>query len=165
MQGIDYHTHGAGGDASGLEPCGVADKEVVVDVDIAALGWEGALVAVESHGQLALKQEGMTIVQIVVGNGFGRCRDGGVEFVGLDDLTILQQAPCQIAKGAYVVGMFEGYLVEDGGGFTFLSCTDEILRGLGEMYVSDERFRKNIDKAGGNGTAEFVAAAIKEYCK
>lgn len=38
--------------------------------------------------------------------------------------------------------------------------TDEILKGLGEMYVSDERFKNNIDKAGGIGTAEFTAKAI-----
>lgn len=43
-------------------------------------------------------------------------------------------------------------------------CTDEILSGLGEMYVCDERFRSNIDKAGGEGTADFVRQAIAVYC-
>lgn len=43
-------------------------------------------------------------------------------------------------------------------------CTNEILRGLGEMYVCDERFRNNIDKAGGEGTADFVKQAIAVYC-
>lgn len=43
-------------------------------------------------------------------------------------------------------------------------CTTEILRGLGEMYVCDERFKKNIDRSGGNGTAEFVSQAISVYC-
>lgn len=42
-------------------------------------------------------------------------------------------------------------------------CTDEILKGLGQMYISDERFKKNIDKAGGSGTAEFTAKAIKLF--
>ena len=42
----------------------------------------------------------------------------------------------------------------------YYTCTDEILAGLGQMYVADERFKKNIDKYG-EGTAEFVAAAIK----
>lgn len=42
-------------------------------------------------------------------------------------------------------------------------CTDEILKGLGQMYISDERFKNNIDKAGGNGTAEFTAKAIKLF--
>lgn len=32
----------------------------------------------------------------------------------------------------------------------YYECTDEIFAGLGEMYVADERFRKNIDKAGGD---------------
>lgn len=48
---------------------------------------------------------------------------------------------------------------------SFYECTDEILSGLGEMYVSDERFKNNIDKAGGEGTAEFVKAAIAFYLK
>ena len=43
-------------------------------------------------------------------------------------------------------------------------CTNEILNGLGEMYVCDERFRSNIDKAGGDGTADFVRQAIAVYC-
>ncbi len=43
-------------------------------------------------------------------------------------------------------------------------CTNEILSGLGQMYVCDERFKKNIDKAGGEGTAEFVKEAIEIYC-
>ena len=43
-------------------------------------------------------------------------------------------------------------------------CTDEILNGLGQMYVEDERFKKNIDQAGGDGTAEFVRQAISAYC-
>lgn len=41
-------------------------------------------------------------------------------------------------------------------------CTDEILSGLGKMYVADERFKKNIDKYG-EGTAEFAAEGIRIY--
>lgn len=43
-------------------------------------------------------------------------------------------------------------------------CTNEILSGLGEMYVCDERFKNNIDKAGGDGTADFVKQAIDVHC-
>ena len=46
----------------------------------------------------------------------------------------------------------------------YYHCTDEILAGLGQMYVLDERFRKNIDKHG-DGTAEFARDAIEDYCK
>ena len=47
----------------------------------------------------------------------------------------------------------------------YYTCTKQILRGLGQMYVADERFKTNIDRAGGEGTAEFVAKAIEIYCK
>ena len=44
----------------------------------------------------------------------------------------------------------------------YYTCTDEILVGLGKMYVADERFKKNIDKCG-EGTAEFAAEGIRIY--
>ena len=44
----------------------------------------------------------------------------------------------------------------------YYTCTDEILAGLGQMYVADERFKKNIDKSG-EGTAEFVSEGIRIY--
>ena len=44
----------------------------------------------------------------------------------------------------------------------YYTCTDEILAGLGKMYVADERFKKNIDKYG-EGTAEFAADGIRIY--
>lgn len=43
----------------------------------------------------------------------------------------------------------------------FYTCTDDILYGLGQMYVADERFKTNIDRAGGEGTAAFVQKAIE----
>lgn len=46
----------------------------------------------------------------------------------------------------------------------YYTCTKEILASLGEMYVADQRFLKNIDRHG-NGTARFMSDAIKAYCK
>ena len=46
----------------------------------------------------------------------------------------------------------------------YYTCTDEILAGLGKMYVADERFKKNIDKCG-EGTAEFASEAIAVFCQ
>lgn len=46
----------------------------------------------------------------------------------------------------------------------FYTCTNEILAGLGQMYVADERFKTNIDKHG-EGTAEYISECIKSYCK
>ena len=44
----------------------------------------------------------------------------------------------------------------------YYTCTNEILAGLGQMYVADERFKDNINKHG-DGTAEFVAKVIEIY--
>ena len=46
----------------------------------------------------------------------------------------------------------------------YYTCTNEILAGLGKMYVADERFKKNIDKYG-DGTAEFTSEAIAVFCQ
>ena len=46
----------------------------------------------------------------------------------------------------------------------YYTCTDEILAGLGKMYVADERFKNNIDKYG-DGTAEFASEAISVFCQ
>ena len=40
------------------------------------------------------------------------------------------------------------------------NCTDEILAGLGQMYVGDERFTTNIDRHGA-GTAAYISECIK----
>ena len=45
----------------------------------------------------------------------------------------------------------------------FYTCTPEILRGLGEMYAADPRFRENIDRAGGPVAAEFASRAIAAW--
>lgn len=45
----------------------------------------------------------------------------------------------------------------------YYECTKDILAGLGNMYVSDERFRENINKHG-EGTAELMSKAIAIYC-
>ena len=57
-----------------------------------------------------------------------------------------------------VVGNWKNYITEN-----FYECTNEILAGLGQMYVQDERFKKNLDKCQ-DGLAKFVSEAIKYYC-
>ncbi len=46
----------------------------------------------------------------------------------------------------------------------YYNCTPQIFSCLGDMYVGDGRFKENIDNAGGEGTAEFAAKAIKVFC-
>lgn len=45
----------------------------------------------------------------------------------------------------------------------YYRCTNEILAGLGQMYVLDERFKHNIDQ-NAEGTAAFVREAINAFC-
>ena len=45
----------------------------------------------------------------------------------------------------------------------FYNCTDEILLGLGTMYMQDERFKAFYDRID-PGLAEFKFEAIKIYC-
>ena len=56
-----------------------------------------------------------------------------------------------------LVGKLQDFITKN-----YYTCTDEILAGLGQMYVCDERFKKNIDKCG-EGTAEFAAESIAIY--
>ena len=58
-----------------------------------------------------------------------------------------------------LIAALQGFITEH-----YYTCTKEILRGLGEMYVEDERMKQNIDRAGGEGTAEFARQAIVAYC-
>ena len=58
-----------------------------------------------------------------------------------------------------LVEELQNYITEN-----YYTCTNDILAGLGEMYVADERFKTNIDKHA-LGTAEFISKAIKIYCK
>ena len=46
----------------------------------------------------------------------------------------------------------------------YYQCTNEILSGLGKMYAGGGEFTENIDKIGGEGTAEFTHRAIQIYC-
>ena len=58
-----------------------------------------------------------------------------------------------------LVKKLQDYITEN-----YYTCTDEILAGLGQMYVADERFKSNIDKYA-DGTAEYVSKAIETYTK
>ena len=75
---------------------------------------------------------------------FAECKDSGTS--------------ADSAEAQALVAKLQAYITEN-----YYTCTDEILAGLGKMYVCDERFKKNIDKDG-EGTAEFAATAIEAYC-
>ena len=62
------------------------------------------------------------------------------------------------AEAQALVKELQNYITEN-----YYTCTDEILAGLGQMYVADERFKNNIDKHT-PGTAAFISEAIAAYC-
>ena len=57
-----------------------------------------------------------------------------------------------------LVKMLQSHITEN-----YYRCTNEILAGLGQMYVADERFKNNIDRHA-DGTAAFICEAIGIYC-
>ena len=74
---------------------------------------------------------------------FAACKDSG--------------ANADSAEAQALVVKLQTHITEN-----YYTCTDEILEGLGKMYICDERFKKNIDKYG-DGTAEFAAEGIRIY--
>ena len=74
---------------------------------------------------------------------FAACKDGGASADSVEAQALVTKLQAYITANYY-------------------TCTDEILAGLGKMYVADERFKKNIDKYG-DGTAEFAAEGIRIY--
>ena len=59
-----------------------------------------------------------------------------------------------------LVAKLQGFITEH-----YYTCTKDILRGLGQMYIAGDSMTENIDKAGGEGTAEFAHQAIEIFCK
>lgn len=57
-----------------------------------------------------------------------------------------------------LVGDWQQYITD-----TYYECTKDILAGLGQLYVADERFTKNMDKFK-EGTAKLISDAIAVYC-
>lgn len=45
----------------------------------------------------------------------------------------------------------------------YYECSPEVFKGLGQMYISDERFKSYLDRHG-KGTAELMSKAIAVYC-
>jgi len=76
---------------------------------------------------------------------FAACKDGGASADSVEAQELVAKLQAHITANYY-------------------TCTDEILAGLGKMYVADERFKKNIDKHG-EGTAVFASATIEVYCR
>ena len=76
---------------------------------------------------------------------FAECMQNGAESNSADAQSLVQKLQNHITENYY-------------------TCTNEILAGLGQMYISDDRFKNNIDTYS-VGTAKFISHAIEYYCK
>lgn len=84
----------------------------------------------------------------------------GLEYIFRDFAALMQSgAESDSPEAQALVKKLQGYITEH-----HYTCTDDILAGLGQMYVADERFKENIDKYA-DGTAKFVSEVIKMYTK
>ena len=63
------------------------------------------------------------------------------------------------AEAQNLVKMLQNHITEH-----YYLCTNEILAGLGQMYLADARFQHNIDKHA-DGTAAFICEAIQIFCR
>ena len=75
---------------------------------------------------------------------FAQCMTSGASPLSPEAQSLVEQLQSHITDNYYL-------------------CTKEILFGLGQMYVADDRFRTNIDTHS-PGTAEFIQEAITAYC-
>ena len=62
------------------------------------------------------------------------------------------------AKAQDLVKALQNFISEN-----YYRCTNQILAGLGQMYVADQRFKHNIDKHA-EGTAAYICESIEIYC-
>lgn len=76
------------------------------------------------------------------------------------ELGKVRQLDPDSAQAQALVKKLQDFITEN-----YYTCTKQILQGLGQMYVADPRFKENIDRAGGAGTADFAARAIEIYCR
>ena len=74
---------------------------------------------------------------------FAACKDSGASADSVEAQALVAKLQAHITESYY-------------------TCTDEVLAGLGKMYICAERFKKNIDKYG-DGTAEFASEGIRIY--
>ena len=84
--------------------------------------------------------------------------DGLDSIMGEFAVALKDGYPADSNKATALACKLQQYITDN-----FYNCTKDILSGLGDMYVLDERFKANIDKHG-DGTAEFIRSVIKTYC-
>ena len=93
----------------------------------------------KSKGRTPEEEKTLSVQMMAIFAEFGRLREGAPDS----------------EEAQALVKQLQDFITEH-----FYTCSDEILSGLGKMYAGGGDFTKNIDAAGGAGTAAFVNEAI-----
>ena len=95
----------------------------------------------------------------------GRTKDREKDIAqGLMDIFVefgaIRQGDPASPEAQALVQKLQSYISEH-----YYTCSDQILLSLSKMYGGGGSMTENIDKAGGEGTGSFAAAAIAVHCK
>lgn len=78
-------------------------------------------------------------------------------YKGFYELSV-GQVPVSDERAVKLVTAWQEHITKN-----YYDCSKEILNGLSDMYIADQRFKDNID-ANGEGTARYMHDAIKFFC-
>lgn len=116
---------------------------------------------IESYANEAKQKWGHTDAYKEYGQKRSDFTENADEFMQIfAEIGKLKNLPSDSEEVQALIRKLQNFITEN-----YYTCTNEMLKQLGQMYVADERFKNNIDKAGGVGTAEFVAKAIQHLPK
>ena len=76
------------------------------------------------------------------------------------ELGAIRHQPADSAEAQALIAKLQKYITDH-----YYTCTPQILKGLGYLYIAGDEMTENIDKAGGEGTAEFAHKAIEIFTK
>ena len=106
----------------------------------------------EAYREFTEKTEGQSEQQM---------RDAGDGLMGIfAELGALRHTAPESAEAQALIAKLQKFITDH-----YYTCTAQILKGLGQLYIAGDSMTENIDRAGGAGTAEFVHKAIEVYTR
>lgn len=75
------------------------------------------------------------------------------------EMGAIRHLPPASDEAQQLVAKLQRYITDH-----YYACTRQILRGLGQQYIAGDAMTENIDRAGGEGTAQFAHDAIEIFC-
>ena len=113
----------------------------------------------ERYGDIAAYREHEQKTKNYTKEKWAEANDGMMAIFA--EFSVCKQSGAEVDsnEAQALVAKLQAHITEN-----YYTCTDEILAGLGKMYIADERFKNNIDKYG-EGTAEFASESMAIFCE